>query len=114
MRADRRVAVEYLRDSTWLFDFWRWDDRGERLAWSDGTAIAFREEVVRVLERLAPWGLPPFECVVLLLSVCREGWHAPNICPWEESPTSRTGARSTVCWLASSLTTMRLSPSASH
>lgn len=50
---------------------WRWADDGDTLAWHDGTTVAFRAEVVAVLETLAPNGLPPFHAVVLLLAACR-------------------------------------------
>ena len=65
-------AIDYLlpyQDS-----FWRWRDGGEVLAWVDGPTIAFRAEVLTVMRRLAPHGLPPFNSVVLLLAATRDNW----------------------------------------
>ena len=50
---------------------WRWTDDGEVVAWRDGTTIAFRGEIVFVLEWLAPHGWPPFGALVWLLAACR-------------------------------------------
>ena len=55
--------------------FWRWRDQGEVLEWIDGPTIAFRGEVLAVLRRLAPQGLPPFDSVLLLLAATRDNWH---------------------------------------
>ncbi len=63
----------YLRPTT--RSFWSWSEDGAVLTWSDGTTIAFRQEVEAVLERLAPRGLPPFGAIVLLLGTCRDQWH---------------------------------------
>jgi len=41
---------------------------GEVIAWADDTTIAFRPEILYVLQRLAPHGLPPLGAVVLLLA----------------------------------------------
>ena len=41
------------------------------LVWHDGTTIAFREEVIQILEWLAPNGLPSFGAIVFLLASCR-------------------------------------------
>src|SRR5262245_54425529 len=54
--------------------FWEWRENGEVVAWPDGTTIAFRPQLVFVLERLAPGGLPPLSSVILLLAACRESW----------------------------------------
>ena len=66
------LATSYLSPST--DSLWRWSADGEVLTWSDGTTIAFRQEVEAVVERLAPHGLPPFGAVALLLGACRDGW----------------------------------------
>lgn len=69
MTPARHSALEYLRrprDAPW-----RWSDGGRVLAWSDGTTIAFREELRLVIERLAPSGLPAFAEIVVLLAACR-------------------------------------------
>ena len=66
------LATSYLSPST--DSLWRWSGDGDVLTWSDGTTIAFRQEVEAVLQRLAPQGLPPFGAVVILLAACREGW----------------------------------------
>ncbi len=57
------------------FSFFCWTDDGEVIAWESGQTIGFKEEVLHVLEHLAPQGLPPFEAVVMLLAACRDGWH---------------------------------------
>ena len=54
--------------------FWQWYDDGEVIAWSGGATIAFRRELIRVLERLAPRGLPSLDVVVLILAACRGTW----------------------------------------
>jgi hypothetical protein len=69
MRTDRAVALGYLRAR--VDGPWRWVDSGSVVAWSDGTTVAFREEIRQVLEWLAPGGLPPFGAVVVLLAACR-------------------------------------------
>jgi hypothetical protein len=65
----RSQLLDYVRPS--LESLWHWEDDGTVLAWHDGNTIAFREEVVEILESLAPRGLPPFEGVVLLLAACQ-------------------------------------------
>jgi hypothetical protein len=51
--------------------FWEWRDGGEVIAWRNGGTIAFRAEVERVLDRLAPHGLPPMDALVMFLAACR-------------------------------------------
>src|SRR5262245_25440697 len=48
--------------------FWRWRDAGQVIDWCDGRTIAFREELLGVLEQLAPQGLPPLGAVLLVLA----------------------------------------------
>jgi hypothetical protein len=69
MSADRQLAIQYLRCVSG--GPWTWAERGTVLAWRDGSTIAFREEVVQILEWLAPDGLPPFGAIVFLLAACR-------------------------------------------
>lgn len=52
-------------------DPWHWAEDAAVLVWSDGSTIAFREELAEVLERLASGGLPPFRIIVLILAACR-------------------------------------------
>jgi len=66
------LATSYLSPST--DSLWRWSFDGDVLTWTDGTTIAFRQEVEHVIERLAPHGLPPFGAVAMLLAACRDGW----------------------------------------
>jgi hypothetical protein len=66
------LATGYLSPST--DSLWRWSGDGDVLTWTDGTTIAFRQEVEHVIERLAPHGLPPFGAVAMLLAACRDGW----------------------------------------
>ena len=56
--------------------FWRWSKGAQSIEWKDGRTIAFREEVLAVLTRLAPARLPPFGAVVLLLAACRDNWNS--------------------------------------
>src|SRR5688572_1882935 len=67
MNENRFQALNYLI----ACGCWRWADHGSVVTWSDGSTIAFREEIAAVLQRLAPGGLPPFPAVVLLLAACR-------------------------------------------
>lgn len=69
MNPDRQQAIEYLRSPGTP---WRWAENGAVIVWNDGTTIAFREEITRVLETLAPRGLPPFGAIVFLLAATRE------------------------------------------
>jgi len=54
--------------------FWQWREWGEVIAWADEKTIGFRPEVLCVLRRLAPGGLPPLGAVVLLLAATRDNW----------------------------------------
>ncbi|MGC3961066.1 MAG: hypothetical protein QM813_24990 [Verrucomicrobiota bacterium] len=69
MSADRQQAIQYLRAPA--HGLWRWAEDGKVLTWNDGSTIAFREEIVQILEWLAPHGLPPFGAVAFLLAACR-------------------------------------------
>src|SRR5260221_1576358 len=51
--------------------FWDWRDGGEVITWRSGATIAFRPEIVEVLARLAPHGLPWFDAVVMFFAACR-------------------------------------------
>jgi hypothetical protein len=53
---------------------WRWADRGAVVCWFDGKTITFGEELLRILERLAPDGLPPLLAVLIVLSATRNNW----------------------------------------
>ncbi|MEJ2435675.1 MAG: hypothetical protein P8Y53_21955, partial [Pseudolabrys sp.] len=69
MNRDRQQAIEYLRAPA--NGLWRWAENGAVLVWRDGSTIAFREEIVQILEWLAPNGLPSFGTIVFLLAACR-------------------------------------------
>ena len=69
MNPDRQQAIGYLRSPA--NGLWRWAENGAVLVWRDGATIAFREEILRVLEWLAPNGLPSFGAIALLLAACR-------------------------------------------
>lgn len=78
---DRRKIGHYLIQpcNPW---HWRWDAAGEVIVWPNDRTIAFREEVRAVLQQLAPRGLPPFDCIVLLLAACRNDWESlPQFLP---------------------------------
>ena len=66
-------AVEkYFRsDTSCLF---HWTDGGKTLCWLDGTTIAFRDELVVILERLASGCLPGFTSVVVAQAALRSSW----------------------------------------
>lgn len=68
MNPERQQASRYLCASGPL---WRWTENGTVLVWCDGSTIAFREEIVQILECLAPQGLPSFGAIVFLLAACR-------------------------------------------
>src|SRR5262245_52855330 len=69
MNRDRQQAIDYLRAPSG--SLWRWAENGAVLIWCDGSTIAFREEIVQILEWLAPNGLPPFGAIVFLLAACK-------------------------------------------
>lgn len=52
---------------------WRWAEGGSVVVREHGWTIAFRAELVTILERLAPEGLPQFESILHLLDALREG-----------------------------------------
>ncbi|HTL31393.1 MAG TPA: hypothetical protein VL282_19320, partial [Tepidisphaeraceae bacterium] len=82
-----------------LESFWRWSPDGRAIEWLDGRTIAFREEVMTVLRRLAPAGLPPFGAIVLLLAATRDNWSAvadktaPILGPYRFSDAKTSGQR---------------------
>ncbi|AYB32193.1 ribosomal protein L7/L12 [Chryseolinea soli] len=47
--------------------FWQWEDNGEVIAIPDEATIAYKNQVVEILERLAPQGLPPFGSLLLAI-----------------------------------------------
>src|SRR5258708_1714250 len=69
MNPDRQQALEYLRVPAG--GLWHWAENGAVLVWRDGGTVAFREEIIQVLESLAPNGLPSFGAIVFLLAACR-------------------------------------------
>jgi hypothetical protein len=69
MNPDRQQALNYLRAPS--DGLWRWAEDGAVLVWRDGGTIAFREEIIQLVEWLVPNGLPPFGAMVLLLAACR-------------------------------------------
>ncbi|KAF0239789.1 MAG: hypothetical protein FD180_5174, partial [Planctomycetota bacterium] len=72
MRDPHSLARAYLTPPA--LAFWKWTDNGRVAVWTDGSTIAFREEVAYALGKLAPGGLPPFGALVLLISACRPLW----------------------------------------
>jgi hypothetical protein len=69
MNPDRHQAIQYLRAPA--DGLWRWAENGAVVVWRDGSTVAFREEIVQILEWLAPNGLPSFGAIVFLLAACR-------------------------------------------
>jgi hypothetical protein len=47
--------------------FWQWEDNGEVIAIPGEATIAYKNQVVEILERLAPQGLPPFGSLLLAI-----------------------------------------------
>jgi hypothetical protein len=72
MRDPLSLARAYLTPPA--LAFWKWTDNGRVAVWTDGSTIAFREEIAYALGKLSPGGLPPFGALVLLLSACRPLW----------------------------------------
>jgi hypothetical protein len=69
MSTNRQQAISYLRAPA--NGPWRWAEDGNVVTWSDGSTVAFREEITQILQWLAPNGLPPFGAIVLMLAACR-------------------------------------------
>src|SRR5437762_906041 len=69
MNPERQQAIDYLRAPG--SGLWHWAESGAVLAWHDGSTIAFREEILQILEWLAPTGLPSFGAIVFLLAASR-------------------------------------------
>ena len=69
MNPERQQAISYLKAPS--NGLWHWAEDGAVVVWKDGTTLAFREELVQILARLEPNGLPPFGSVVFLLAACR-------------------------------------------
>src|SRR5436305_1034031 len=69
MSTQRQQAIAYLRAP--VNGPWRWAEDGNVVIWSDGSTVAFREEIAQILQWLAPNGLPPFGAIVLMLAACR-------------------------------------------
>jgi len=56
---------------------WHWTDDGDVLAWKDGGTIAFRQEIIQILEWLAPHEWPPFDALAHLLAAFRGTVQSP-------------------------------------
>jgi len=69
MNPDRQQALNYLCAPG--DGLWRWAENGAVLVWKDGGTIAFREEIIQIMEWIAPNGLPSFGAIVFLLAACR-------------------------------------------
>ena len=69
MNPDRQQAIDYLRAPP--RGLWHWAENGGVLVWHDGTTIAFRQEIVQIIEWLAPNGLPSFGALAFLLAACK-------------------------------------------
>lgn len=69
MSANYQLLEQYLLPCS--DGFWEWRDGGEVIAWRNGQTIAFRGELVAVLRRLAPFGLPPVDALLLVLAATR-------------------------------------------
>ena len=70
-------ALDYL--CSYRESFWRWREQGDILVWNHGPTIAFRDEILATLRRLAPRGLPPFRNVVLVLAATRDNWQDSRV-----------------------------------
>jgi|GEM_PF-2508035 len=56
--------------------FWQWQDNGESIAWNDEKTIAFADELSVLLKHMAPYGLPRFGALLMLLAATRTNWAA--------------------------------------
>lgn len=72
MTATQTAAVRYLTPPEDAF--WRWTGFGGLVEWTSGTTIAFRSELLQVLQPFASSGLPPLDLVLLVLAACRNSW----------------------------------------
>lgn len=72
MSADMNKAQKYLLPPARAF--WKWSDDGEVICWHDDSTIIFKAELVQILQRLAPQGLPSLSSLVVTLASMREGW----------------------------------------
>ena len=52
--------------------FWRWADKGNVIEWREGDTICYRDELMAILKKLSPDGLPAFGSILLIISACRE------------------------------------------
>ncbi|OQP65948.1 hypothetical protein A3860_15270 [Niastella vici] len=57
--------------------FWRWADKGNVIEWRDGDTICYRDELMAILKKLSPEGLPAFGSILLVFSACREKLNTP-------------------------------------
>jgi hypothetical protein len=64
--AVRYFEVAHCRDS-----FWRWDLDTKGIIWADGATVASRDEIVNLLLRLDPRGVPPIGAIAHLYAGCR-------------------------------------------
>ncbi|MBE7212160.1 MAG: hypothetical protein INR65_14155 [Gluconacetobacter diazotrophicus] len=68
--ASEQAALAYLQ--TGSGEPWRWTEDGAVLTWTaDGGTVVFRDELLPILEWLAPRGLPAFPALAMLLAACR-------------------------------------------
>ena len=89
--SEEAAALTYLR--TGSGEPWRWTEEGGVLTWTaDGGTVVFRDELLSILEWLAPHGLPAFPALAMLLAACR-GRTMPldELIGPAESVTSRPG-----------------------
>jgi hypothetical protein len=56
--------------------FWLWAENGTIVEWKDGQTICYREDLLPILEKLSPEGLPPLGAILLILTSCRDDWKA--------------------------------------
>ena len=77
--SEEAAALDYLRAGSG--EPWRWAEDGAVLVWAaDGGTVVFRDELLAILEWLAPGGLPPFPALALLLAACRG--RTPTLDEW--------------------------------
>jgi hypothetical protein len=55
---------------------WRWSADGEVVEWIAGRTIVFRKELQRILQALAPHGLPSIDGLLFLITACKEQWRS--------------------------------------
>ena len=90
-RGEATNSVTYFLPETG--GFWKWN--GDTLVWTNGKTLCFREELLPVLNRLAPHGLPSLSTVALFLALLRKDdavrtWQLEQLRLWKSAANARS------------------------